>query len=325
MADASGDVMYDVPANAVIPTCDANSLCTFAWGNYKFVVNAAYGARVIEYSLSGNNVLLTQAQAEGTAGDSSSYEDNFGGTFWPSPQNGTGGWGWPPIVAIDTGAFTVSIESNVLHLTSASFTIASGDPTMTAEKRFSVDSSTGVVTVQYTFNNTGTTSVSVAPWEISRVPAGALTFFPNPSATAITSDCNGGMAVPTTTTVDSYTFFVNVGSPQGKFCGNGGPKSYEAVISKGLLLVQAWPNVAGASFAPGEGNSEFYTDPSSVYEEVENQGPYVPIAGGGSSNWTVRWTLTSAASLTVPTANPTATSTTLQAIEAAADAQALLQ
>src|SRR5580658_2697787 len=124
----------------VVPTCNSANLCTLSWGSYDFAVDAAHGARVVTFSLAGTNILLTQAA--GAA--------EFGATFWPSPQSA---WNWPPIAAVDTGAYTVSIQGGALVLTSSMFTNAAGAPEMTIEKRFSVNSATNVVTIEYSFNN----------------------------------------------------------------------------------------------------------------------------------------------------------------------------
>lgn len=302
------------PPPAVVPTCNSASLCTLSWGSYDFEVDAAHGARIVVFSLAGTNILLTQAA--GAA--------EFGATFWPSPQSA---WNWPPIAAVDTGAYSVSIQGDALVLTSATFTIATGDPEMTIEKRFSVNPATDVVTITYSFNNQGTSAVSVAPWEITRVAAGGLTFFPDPAGGPAARAC-GGFAEPTTSDDESYTFFADLSSTgQTKLCADGGPKGYEAQLSGDLLLVQAWTDVPAASEAPGEGQDEFYTDPSFTYEEVENQGPYASLAGGSSEPWTVRWTLTKVAALDAGTkpSSVLESATLRQTVEEAADLQATLR
>lgn len=332
-ADApTTDAGADASTSPVVPTCDANNVCTFAWNDYRFVVDGNDGARIIEFSLSGTNAILSQAAAAGVGAA------EFGATFWPSPQNGAGGWGWPPIPAIDTGAYTVSNFGAELHMTSASFTIIAGDPTMTIEKVFSANAQSGVVTIEYVFHNTGTASVRVAPWQVTRVASGGLTFFPNPTSAPVTSVCSSFAPQPVIT-LDSYTFFADdaatfadASTMQGKFCADGGPKGYEAHLAGSQLLVQAWQDVPAAQNVPGEGEDEFYTDPSLTYEELENQGTYLPVAGGASSTWTVRWSLSEIATFgagvdgsAVDWASILASGNgTLRAIEQAADAQTLL-
>lgn len=211
---------------------------------------------------------------------------------------------------------------------------------MTAEKVFSANAADGVVTISYTFHNVGTAPVSVAPWEITRVAAGGLTFFPNPTSAPVMSGC-GSFTPPPVTTLDSYTFFADdaatfadASTEESKFCADGGSKGYEAHLAGSQLLVQAWQDVPASENVPGEGEDEFYTDPSLTYEEVENQGPYTAIAAGESATWTVRWSLSNLAATVGASADAsafdwasilTSGNGTLRAIEQAADAQALLK
>ena len=236
--------------------------------------------------------------------------------------------GWPPIATIDTGAYSVSIQGDVLVLTSSSFTITAGNPTMTIEKRIAVNSASNVVTITYAFINQGNASVSVAPWEVTRVAPGGMTFFPNPDGGPAPRTCSGAFSVPTTSDFEGYTFFANLPTTgQTKLCADGGTKGYEAFLSGDLLLVQAWTDVPASENAAGEGEDEFYTDPSFTYEEVENQGPYAPIGAGNRAEWTVRWTLTAIAAMDggVGPSEILASSSLRQDIEQVADSEAALQ
>ncbi len=96
---------------------------------------------------------------------------NFGSTFWSSPQSD---WNWPPPPEIDSAPYAASLDGAVLSLSGAT---AAGLG-LAVEKRFSADREAGVVTVVYTLANRGSQARQVAPWEITRVAAGGLTFFP---------------------------------------------------------------------------------------------------------------------------------------------------
>ena len=100
-SDALSNVTYDVSPNGVIPACDSAKLCRFAWGAYVFAVDASGGARIVQFSLSGHNILVTQAVVPSA----------FGATFWPSPQSV---WNWPPNATIDTVAYSMSIQATFL-------------------------------------------------------------------------------------------------------------------------------------------------------------------------------------------------------------------
>jgi hypothetical protein len=312
-SDALSNVTYDVSPCGVIPVCDSAKLCTFTWGEYVFAVDASDGARIVQFSLSGHNILVTKAVVPSA----------FGATFWPSPQSA---WNWPPNATIDSAAYSVSIQGGVLVLTSSSFSVTAGGPLLTVEKRFAVNSANNVVTITYAFVNQGSTSVSASPWEITRVASGGVTFFPNPDSGPAPRTC-GTFAVPATSNLESYTFFADLsGTRESKLCADGGSKGYEAHLSGNLLLVQAWTDVPVSENAAGEGEDEFYTDPNFTYEEVENQGPYAPIGAGNRVEWTVRWTLISLANMAsgVGPSDVLASSSLRQQIEQAADSQAAL-
>ena len=80
------------------------SIHTLTLGDLKMVVDGAKGARITEFSLQGTNVLVTRDQ----------NHDNYGSTYWPSPQASwcaLGGGCWPPPAAIDSGAYTGGTDS----------------------------------------------------------------------------------------------------------------------------------------------------------------------------------------------------------------------
>ena len=61
----------------VTPQVDSAGNWSFSFGRYRLVVAGAHGARVIEFSIDGNNLI----------------DANAGSTFWPSPQQA---YTWPP-------------------------------------------------------------------------------------------------------------------------------------------------------------------------------------------------------------------------------------
>jgi hypothetical protein len=317
VADAVGSAKAasaDAPATPVVPVCDSAQMCTFSWGSRVFAVDGQNGARIVTFALAGDNVLVAK-----TAGAA-----EFGATFWPSPQTL---WNWPPIAAVDSGPYTVALQGNMLIMTSGTFTLATGEPMMTVEKHFAVDAASSVVTITYVLVNQGNSSISLAPWEVTRVAPGGVAFFPDPAGGAAPLACSGTFSAPATSDLESYTFFADLpGTGETKLCAAGGAKGYQAYLGGSLLLVQAWPAVPVAEIAAGEGEDELYSDPSFTYVEVENQGPYLPIAGGGRAEWTVHWTLTSVAAVTggADASAVLASSSLRQAIEQVADGAAAL-
>ena len=70
-----------------VPTV-RGTVYTFTAGNTVFAVDAAKAGRIVTFSLAGKNI-LTAAK--------SSQDNNWGSTFWPSPQSD---WNWPPSVVM---------------------------------------------------------------------------------------------------------------------------------------------------------------------------------------------------------------------------------
>src|SRR5262245_7291040 len=133
----------------------------WSYGSVSFEVDAAKGARITGFSIGGENIL--------TGPETNAL--NYGSTLWTSPQSQ---WGWPPEVEIDSDPYDV-------RGTGADLVFA-GKPGRTlgiaARKRVVVNAETECVRVVYTLENRSGKEQRVAPWEISRVPTGGLTFFP---------------------------------------------------------------------------------------------------------------------------------------------------
>jgi hypothetical protein len=255
-----------------VPTV-SGTVYTFTSGNTVFSVDAAKAGRIVTFSLAGKNI-LTAAK--------NSQDNNWGSTFWPSPQSD---WNWPPPAELDPNPYSAALCGPTLSLTSKPFAALG----LSVTKQFSVDAVTGVVTVEYGLKNHGTQARSVAPWEITRVAAGGLTFFPmgDGSPTKGMQDLlnvqiNGGVAW------FAYDA-ASIANDQKVFAD--GHEGWIAHVDGDLLLIKAFSDTPAAQAAPGEAEIEIYTDAGHSYIEVENQGAYVSVAPGATSTWTVRWFL----------------------------------
>lgn len=276
---------------AVAPTCDSADKCTFAWGDYKFVVDGKIGARIVEFSLGGKNILA----------DKSVSGDNYGSTFLTSPQSD---FGWPPPDAIDKSPYTKGTCNGCLLFTSSSVTVGS-KPAVTVEKKFQVNAASGVVSILYSIVNPGSASVQFAPWEITRANAGGVTFWP--SGAHEPTQARTDMDQPVTTASGDYTFYPykKPETRDQKLNGEAGAKAYLAQVNGDLMLVKAWTDVPNdSSHQPsGEGEVEIYANKTSAYIEVEEQGASTSIPAKGRLDWPVRWSLQKlAASISSPAA-----------------------
>jgi hypothetical protein len=246
-------------------------LYSFQFNDTCFVVDAACAGRITSFSLSGREMLLP-----GGTGN------NFGSTFWPSPQSD---WGWPPPAEIDSQPYQATLDGPVLSLTGTS--VPGLD--LAVSKRFTADATAETVTVQYGLLNTGPEARRVAPWEITRVPAGGLTFFPMGQG----EPRKGAQDLLPLQISDGVAWFPydgsKINSDQKVFAD--GSEGWIAHAQGDLLLVKSFADIGPAQAAPGEAEIELYANPERTYVEVENQGAYGEIAPGGSVSWTVRWFL----------------------------------
>jgi hypothetical protein len=232
----------------------------------RFEVDPQAGGRVTSYSLGGSDVLA------GSDVDANSY----GSTFWTSPQSD---WGWPPPAEVDRSPYSLVSQGDTLTLTGAP-NLALG---IRVTKQFSVDRVRGAMVLDYTIHNHGKTPRSYAPWEVSRVHARGLTFFPSGQPST------GPLHVERIGRGTWYTHDPDVLTEAGQKSFAYGTQGLLAHTAHGLLYVKSFPAVPSELQAPGEAEIEVYAN--NRYVEVEVQGPYTLIEPGASVTWTVRWCL----------------------------------
>jgi Domain of unknown function (DUF4380) len=232
-------------------------------------VDASVGGRVTALRLAGRN-LLTAPEVDPV---------NFGSTFWTSPQ---AEWGWPPVAAIDTAPYTVSLDGADIVL--------QGPPSETlgvsVEKRFSVDRARGAFALTYRIVNCRAAAAPFAPWEVTRVLPNGLTFFASSAETFAPSDLPAR-------TLDGVTWIhhdaaVIVGH-QKLYADSS--EGWIAHVDDDALFVKTFPVVPRAAHAPGEAQIEIYASSMHRYVEVEQQGACETLAPGEALTWSVAWRL----------------------------------
>jgi hypothetical protein len=252
---------------------------SLAFGQTFIEIDPSNGARITALRVggaTGTDVILDSTVNAGTTN-----ADNWGSTFWPSPQT----WPWPPtgsnsIEAINTSPYTAAMDASSLTLTSGLATT----PTVSVIKKFSADLVKEAVVIDYTITNGGAAAVTVAPWEITRMGAGSITFYA-PGTGAPTA--GGTFALPPTTTAAGATWFQHTGSATPYKLLADGMGGWLASAVGDLLLVKTFPDIAAGAAASGEGEVEIYS--SQLYVEVEQQGAVQTLMPGASLHWTVRW------------------------------------
>lgn len=190
---------------------------------------------------------------------------------------------------MDSAAFTPTSDATSCTLVGPKVSAATHPNVdgLSLTKKFTADFAKQAVSVDYTIRNQGTASKRVAPWEITRVVGGGLTFYASDSAPTA-----GTMPLLTTTTGAGCVWFKHTPSiMESKLFGDG--KGWIAhVTPQNLVLIKTFPDIQQAQAATGEAEIEIYSaPPAKNYVEVENQGAISEIPAGGMLNWTVRWYL----------------------------------
>ncbi len=249
------------------------------FGSTYFEVDADLGGRITSFKASGAELLADAATTE--------LDFYWGSTFWPSPQSL---FALPPtddsISNIDRNPYTAKLEGDVLTLTSA---LNLEKPLLVVTKKFSADVAKEAVSIEYTMTNGGTDALAVAPWEVTRVAGGGLTFYPENTPPVLHDK---SLVMPPTTLTEGVRWFQHDASVQKatKFFADGkdGWISHVTGANSDLLLIKTFPDIQPAQSPAGESEVEIYAVPT--YVEVEQQGAVQTLAAGESSaHWTVRW------------------------------------
>ena len=258
----------------------ASSLWSLEGRGGRLVVDAAAGARITSLSLQDGG---SGARLEALS-DSAVDADNYGSTFWTSPQSD---WDWPPPPEIDRDPYAV-VDASALAIT------LRGSPSprlgVSVTKHHSVDDEREGFALRYSVFNASDSPKRYAPWEVTRVPARGVTFFPARGRPfgGLNLDQQGTTATTTATT----TWFAHdpaafPGEGRKAFADTRG--GWLAHAAGRLLFVKQFDEVSVEARAPGQGEIEIYANDR--YVELEVQGAYTTIAPGASVSWTVAWFL----------------------------------
>lgn len=240
-------------------------------GTLAFAVDPSKGARLVEASVAGRN-LLTGPEVNA---------QNYGSTMWTAPQ---AVWEWPPPAELDEHPYEASVEEGLLvcrgpvsRRLGVSFT-----------KTFGVRRETGALVMRTVAQNHARVPTKLGLWEVSRVRPGGLTFFPRgegiyPPSKLVTQEMGGMVwfAYDAATIGDHHKLFAD------------GGEGWLGHVDGRSLLVKRFPKIARSSQAPGEAEIELYADPGHTYVEIEQQGEYVLLPPRGNTSWEVTWRLAS--------------------------------
>jgi hypothetical protein len=237
------------------------------FGATYFEIAPDHGARITALKHAGVEHLTQSGGAN--------YADAVGSTFWPSPQT----WPWPPPAEIDNGKYSAVIaDTGSITLDGES----NPQTSLKVTKTFSADLQRDRLLLEYAMTNTGTEPVEWAPWEITRMPATGLAFWPTGSEPWGLQPLANQAAQGHSWCDPSKT------EGEGKLFADGAGGYLGYLLGDRLLLKQFQDQPASA-VAPGEAEIELYVNPDHDYVEVENQGALARIAPGHTVRWQVTW------------------------------------
>lgn len=268
----SGDGTGGSMSVTLVEPIERSGKYVLEFGDLFFEVDPAVGARITSFKFAGTELLTGPAV----------NADNFGSTFWTSPQ---ATWNWPPPPEVDTGAYTPAAAAPSITFTGAA--VASGGIAgVTITKKFTANLEAQTVLAEYTI--TSASGGAIAPWEITRVPSGGLTFYPTGTGEPT---AGGTFPLPTTTTGAGCTWFQY---PAGQAAADqkllaDGSGGWLAHVTGDIVLVKKFMDVPAGAAATGEAEIELFVSGSSAYVEVEQQGAVQTLAAGGMLTWPVTW------------------------------------
>ncbi len=235
------------------------------------------GARITAFGVDGHN-MLTGADVD---------PNNFGSTFWTSPQST---WGWPPVFEVDSAPYVATSCAPTEH--GGPSLVCAGQVSeelgVAVTKRFRPLDTCDGIEVEYLVTNHGSAALSLAPWEISRV-RGGLTFF---AAGEPVAHPVGHVQLPVTRDLGAVWFDYrreHILEDQKLFAHSA--EGWLGHISGTTLLLKRFEPVAPQLQAPGEAMIEIFASGAADYVEIEQQGPCTLLPPGERRGWKVIWSL----------------------------------
>jgi len=247
-------------------------LVTVQSDELSYEIDPTLAGRVTRMTYSGHELLV----------DARVNPNNWGATYWTSPQ---ADWGWPPVAEVDSLPYEAAELEGGWELSSRLATI--GHRVFQVKKAFQVGPHPSTIDVRYGIVNLGSQPFSMANWEIARVPAGGLTFFPTGSheLTPIAPHSELSVEKKFGCSFFDHRKFVPGLSRKLHADGRGG---YLAHATGSHLILKMFADTIFEEQAPGEGECEIFANLDGKYVEIEVQGAYVAIHPGQRHDFLVR-------------------------------------
>lgn len=250
------------------------------FGETLFTVDGATGARVVEFSLGGENALAGV----------DAHPQFYGSSFWTTPESDWAMTPFTPVAEIDNAAYTMSVDG-MNAVMGVSATAMFLEKSVTVSKTFSADLARQAVDVRYSMTNAGTAEINLGPWEVTRVPAGGLTFYPSGEYVMALF---GDITVTPAAGHDWFehtTFQTGVEAKSGAEAGDGWVAHVVRGATSNLLLIKTFENLSPAVIAMDHHEVEIFANATGTYVEVEEHGTFGAIPAGETVSWNVTWFL----------------------------------
>ena len=241
-------------------------------GNNQLVISASVAGRVSSLKIDDQELLLTPDFTKTSI---------WGNAFWTSPQSE---WNWPPSESLDTDPYTVSYENDRLVLTSK----VDEKTRYQFVKSYGINAEKKCISIRYSIYNRGEVEKNVAPWEVTRLQAGGIAFFPQGN-TESTSGIFYPMPVEHIDGLTWSTYDVNNIRENHHKMLTDGKEGWIAFTNKGKLLVKEFSDVPVELLVAGEGEIELFANTEKTFWEVGQQGEMTTLAPGQHLNWEVLW------------------------------------
>lgn len=228
------------------------------------------GGRIVSLRY-GTNEIITQA----------SEHENFGSTLWLGPQSN---WGWPPYQTLDTEKYQTICSNDSIYLISQPDTTSGFQIT----KSIKPDRERNCFVISYAIKNISQVPKKTDAWEVTRVPAGGLSFFPEGEMASLPKSKLNGV-----TQSQGYYWFQ---CGQNKFAGGqklfaSASGGWLAHVHQNLLFIKKFKDISSDQLAPKQGEVEIYAHGDRSYIELENHSRYATLAPGETLKYEVEWYL----------------------------------
>ncbi len=233
-------------------------------------VDGNYGARILSLKYYGKELLSPYTV----------NEDNFGSTFWTSPQSD---WEWPPIAIFDALPYYMNINGTELQY----YSEPDEKSGFQVGKYFKISAIDSAFIITYILKNISNADKSVAPWEVTRRIAGGISFFPAGPDSAIMKKSN----LPGVSVKDGIVWFdydsAKIITDSKLFASAS--EGWLANVKDSILFLKTFTDIPDSQLPPGQGEIEIFANKEKQYVELENHGEYISLFPGDSSIYKMKW------------------------------------